>query len=292
MMDKELQEYLTALEIDGRAQNTLDAYGRDLKRLKTFLEEEKLSLEEFDDIEASRFISYLLDLNMSRSTISRHLVSIRNFYKYLWKKNKIKEAPILYFDLPLMKRNLPEFLTKEEVEKLLLAPDISTHKGKRDQAILELMYAAGLKATELTELTLKDVDMSRGNLSVKSLKTQSRLVPIGKFAIEALRDYLNDRDDILIGTSILFPSQRGEKMSRQGLWKILKTYAHVVGEEKNITLNTLRHPYAVHMLEGGADLKAVSNLLGHQDLKATAIYTELIQTKKHKEIYDEAHPRA
>lgn len=291
-MDKELKEYLEALDLDGRTENTIDAYGRDLKHLKNFLDEEGLTLEDFDDIEATRFISYLLDLNMSRSTISRHLVSIRNFYKFLWKKNRIKEAPILYFDLPLMKRNLPEFLTKEEVERLLLAPDATTHKGKRDLAILEMMYAAGLKATELTELTLKDVDLSRGNLSVKALKNQSRLVPIGRFAIDSLQQYLDDRDDLLIGTSILFPSQRGGKMTRQGLWKILKTYAQVVGKEKNITLNTLRHTYAVHMLEGGADLKAVSTLLGHQDLKATAIYTELIQTKKHKEIYDEAHPRA
>lgn len=291
-MEKELREYLTALEEDGRAQNTLEAYGRDLKHLNNFLEEEGLGLEDFDDIEASRFISYLLDQNMSRSTISRHLVSIRNFYKFLWKKNRIKEAPILYFELPLMKRNLPEFLTVDQVEALLKLPDVSTPKGKRDRAILEMMYAAGLKATELTELTLKDVDLSRGNLLVKSLKNHSRLVPIGKYAIDTLQDYLKDREESLKGTSILFPSQRGEKMSRQGLWKILKSYAKAMGLRQNITLNTLRHTYAVHMLEGGADLTVVSSLLGHQDLKATAIYMDLIQTKKHKDVYEEAHPRA
>ncbi len=291
-MDKEFKDYLKALEQEGRAENTLEAYGRDLRHLRSFLEEEGLTLEDFDEIEASRFISYLLDKNMSRSTISRHLVSIRNFYKFLWKKNIIREAPILYFDLPLMKRNLPEFLTVEEVEVLLNTPDMNTPKGKRDRAILEMMYAAGLKATELTELTLKDVDISRGNLSVRSLKNHSRLVPIGKYAIDTLESYLKDREDVLIGTSILFPSQRGGKMSRQGLWKILKTYAKVMGLTKNITLNTLRHTYAVHMLEGGADLPVVSSLLGHQDLKATAIYMELIQTKKYKDVYDEAHPRA
>ncbi len=291
-MDKELRDYLKALEEEGRAENTLEAYGRDLRHLKSFLEEEELTIEDFDEIEASRFIGYLLDRNMSRSTISRHLVSIRNFYKFLWKKNRIKEAPILYFDLPLMKRNLPEFLTVDEVETLLSTPDITTHKGKRDLAILEMMYAAGLKATELTELTLKDVDISRGNLSVKSLKNHSRLVPIGKYAIHTLETYLEDREEGLTGSSILFPSQRGEKMSRQGLWKILKVYAKAMGLSKRITLNTLRHTYAVHMLEGGADLTVVSSLLGHQDLKATAIYMELIQTKKHKEIYEDAHPRA
>ncbi len=291
-MDKELKDYLVSLEQEGRAKNTLEAYERDLKHLNNFLVQEGLALEDFDDIEASRFISYLLDENMSRSTISRHLVSIRNFYKFLWKKNRIKEAPILYFDLPLMKRNLPEFLSLDEVETLLNTPDLTTIKGKRDRAILEMMYAAGLKATELTELTVKDVDISRGNLSVKSLKNHSRLVPIGKYAIDTLDAYLKDREDVLQGTSILFPSQRGEKMTRQGLWKILKTYAKVMDLKKNITLNTMRHTYAVHMLEGGADLTVVSTLLGHQDLKATAIYMELIQTKKYKDVYDDAHPRA
>jgi len=291
-MERFIKAYLEELRRQQKAENTMDAYKRDLLRLKAFLEEEHLTYEDFNEIEVSHFISYLLDHNMSRATISRHLVSIRNFYKYLRKKNKVKEAPILYFELPEIKRNLPEPLLVEEVERLLLEPDLATLKGKRDKAILEVLYGAGLKATELIELTFRDVDLSRGNLSVKGKKNKERLIPIGSFAIDSIKDYLEARVDPIVGASILFPSQRGDQMTRQGLWKILKEYAKTCGLSTNINLNTLRHSYAVHMLSGGADLTTLSLLLGHNDVKATAVYLKLVKNKKIKEVYEEAHPRA
>lgn len=291
-MENYLKDYLDELKRLEKSENTLDAYRRDIIHLLAFLEEEGLELEEFNEIEVSNFIGYLLDLNMSRVTISRHLVSIRNFYKYLRKKNKVTEAPILYFELPEIKRNLPEVLSVEQVEMLIDTPDIETNKGKRDKAILELLYAAGLKATELIELKLRDVDLSRGYVSIKGKKNKERLIPIGSFAISSIREYLASRKDIVIGSSILFPSQRGDEMTRQGLWKILKEYAQACDLDKSVNINTLRHSYAVHLLNGGADITSVSLLLGHNDIKATSVYLKLVKNRKLKEVYEYAHPRA
>ncbi len=291
-MENYLQDYLDELKRQDKSENTLDAYRRDIVHLLAFLEEEGLALEEFNEIEVSNFIGYLLDLNMSRVTISRHLVSIRNFYKYLRKKNKVTEAPILFFELPEIKRNLPEILSVEQVEMLIDTPDIETGKGKRDKAILELLYAAGLKATELIELKLRDVDLSRGYVSIKGKKNKERLIPIGSFAISSIREYLASRKEIVIGSSILFPSQRGEEMTRQGLWKILKEYAEACDLDKSVNINTLRHSYAVHLLNGGADITSVSLLLGHNDIKATSVYLKLVKNRKLKEVYEYAHPRA
>lgn len=291
-MDDFLKDYIEELKRLDKSPNTIDAYRRDIIHLISFLQEEGLDYEDFNEIEVSNFIGYLLDFNMSRATISRHLVSIRNFYKYLRKKNKVREAPILYFELPEIKRNLPEPLSIEEVEMLIDTPDIQTHKGKRDRAILELLYATGLKATELLDLTYRDVDLSRGFISIKGKKNRERLIPIGSFAVSSLREYLTSRKDNVIGSSVLFPSQRGEKMTRQGLWKILKEYAEACGLDSSININSLRHSYAVHMLAGGADLTTLSLLLGHNDIKATAVYLKLVKNKKFKQVYDDAHPRA
>lgn len=292
MKQQYLNEYIEELRTKDKSENTIDAYRRDLVHLTSFLEEEDLDFEDFNEIEVANFINYLLDLNMSRATISRHLVSIRNFYKHLRKKNKVREAPILYFELPEIRRNLPEPLTVADVEKIIQAPDQTTLKGKRDRAILEVLYATGLKATELIELRYRDLDLSRGNLAIKGKKNKDRLVPLGSFAIESIENYLNARVDPVVGASILFPSQRGEKMTRQGLWKILKEYAKICGLPEKVNLNTFRHSYAVHMLSGGADLTTLSLLLGHNDVKATAIYQKLVKNKKFKEVYEDAHPRA
>ncbi len=292
MKQNYLSDYIDELRAKDKSENTIDAYRRDLIHHISFLEEEKLSFEDFNEIEVSNFIGYLLDLNMSRATIARHLVSVRNFYKYLRKKNKIREAPILYFELPEIKRNLPEPLSVEEVEEILAAPDISTLRGKRDKAILEVLYATGIKASELIELRYRDLDMVRGNLSVKGKKNKDRLVPLGSFAMESIELYLSSRLDPVVGASVLFPSHRGEQMTRQGLWKILKEYAKISGLSENINLNTLRHSYAVHMLSGGADITTLSLLLGHNDIKATSIYLKLVNNRKIKEVYEDAHPRA
>ena len=291
-MENYLKDYLDELKRQEKSENTLDAYRRDIVHLLGFLEEEGLELEEFNEIEVSNFIGYLLDLNMSRVTISRHLVSIRNFYKYLRKKNKVTEAPILFFELPEIKRNLPEILSVEQVEMLIDTPDTQTNKGKRDKAILELLYAAGLKATELIELKLRDVDLSRGYVSIKGKKNKERLIPIGSFAVSSIREYLASRKEVVIGSSILFPSQRGDEMTRQGLWKILKEYAEACDLDKSVNINTLRHSYAVHLLNGGADITSVSLLLGHNDIKATSVYLKLVKNRKLKEVYEYAHPRA
>lgn len=291
-MNKYLKEYLRELKRLGRAENTLDAYERDLKHFIEFLIKEDLEFNEFDEIEVSSFIDYLLDFNMSRRTISRHLVSIRNFYKFLRKKNMVEEAPILFFELPEIKKNLPEILTFREIEDLLNLPDISTLKGLRDKGIIEVLYGAGLKATELINLKVRDADLTRGYIRVKERGGNEREVPIGDYAIESIQTYLSEREDELNQSSVLFPSSRNETMTRQGLWKILKGYEEMLDIDESININTLRHTYAVHMLEGGADLNTVSSLMGHKDVKSTAIYLQLVKNKKEKEVYNKAHPRA
>src|SRR5690554_1507255 len=213
-MDTYLRDYLEELKRLDKSPNTIDAYQRDLIHLLSFLKEEGLAYEDFNEIEVSNFIGYLLDFNMSRATISRHLVSISNFYKYLRKKNKVREAPILYFELPEIKRNLPEPLSIEEVEMHIDASDTDSANGQRDKAILELLYATGLKATELLDLTLRDVDLSRGYISVKGKKNKERLIPVGSFAVTSLREYLSHRKEAMTGASVLFPSQRGDRMTR------------------------------------------------------------------------------
>ena len=291
-MNKYLQEYLREIKRLGKAENTLDAYERDLKHFIEFLIKEELQFNEFDEIEVSSFIDYLLDFNMSRRTISRHLVSIRNFYKFLRKKNMVEEAPILFFELPEIKRNLPEILSLREIESLLDLPDLSTLKGLRDRGIIEVLYGAGLKATELINLKLRDADLTRGYIRVKERDGKEREVPIGDYAIESIKNYLEKREDEIIQSSVLFPSSRNETMTRQGLWKILKGYGEKLNIDENININTLRHSYAVHMLEGGADLNTVSNLMGHKDVKSAAIYLQLVKNKKEKEVYNTSHPRA
>ncbi len=291
-MTKLLAEYLTELKRLGRAENTLDAYERDLRHFIEFLIKENLEFNEFDEIEVSNFIDYLLDFNMSRRTISRHLVSIRNFYKFLRKKNMVEEAPILFFELPEIKRNLPDTLSLREIEIFLDMPDLSTLKGLRDRAILEVLYGAGLKATELINLKVRDADLTRGYIRVKERNGSEREVPIGNYAIESIENYLSKREDNISPASALFPSSRNEAMSRQGLWKILKGYEEMSNIDQNININTLRHSYAVHMLEGGADLNTVSNLMGHKDVNSTAVYLKLVKNKKIKEVYKNSHPRA
>ncbi|NLC65771.1 MAG: tyrosine-type recombinase/integrase [Clostridium sp.] len=204
----------------------------------------------------------------------------------------VEEAPILFFELPEIKRNLPDTLSLREIEIFLDMPDLSTLKGLRDRAILEVLYGAGLKATELINLKVRDADLTRGYIRVKERNGSEREVPIGNYAIESIENYLSKREDNISPASALFPSSRNEAMSRQGLWKILKGYEEMSNIDQNININTLRHSYAVHMLEGGADLNTVSNLMGHKDVNSTAVYLKLVKNKKIKEVYKNSHPRA
>lgn len=292
-MDDRIGFYLNNLTSQGKSKNTIDAYRRDLQKFETFLIEEKLSLDQFEELQIVSYTEYLMDSGISKSSIIRNLVTLRNFYKFLRRQGFVLEAPILYYELPHLDRDLPEILTVEEMKLILEAPDSKTNKGRRDRAILELLYASGLKVSELIHLEMMDVNLDKRYIVCTGSKGKERLIPIGTKAVESLRSYLEIRDQMASETTkFLFTSNQGESITRQGVWKLLKNYKDQVGITKEVNLNTLRHSFAVHLLDNGADMKAVQEMLGHTDINATLRYEELKKKNKLMEIYRSTHPRA
>lgn len=292
-MTEEAKTYLSTLESQGKTKNTVDAYRRDLHKFQAFLEEEQISLDEFEELQIVSYTEFLMDSGISKASIIRNLVTLRNFYKFLRRRGFVSEAPILYYELPHLDRDLPEVLTVEEIRKILETPDIKTNKGKRDRAILELLYASGLKVSELIRLKLMDVNLDKRYLVCVGTKGKERLVPVGTMALESLRNYLTIRNQMASEmTPYLFTSNQGDSITRQGVWKMLKNYTEQAGITKDVNLNTLRHSFAVHLLDNGADMKAVQEMLGHTDINATMRYEELKKKNKLMEIYNKAHPRA
>lgn len=292
-MDDRITFYLNNLTTQGKSQNTIDAYRRDLHKFEIFLTEENLSLEQFEELQIVSYTESLMDSGISKSSIIRNLVTLRNFYKFLRRQGFVLEAPILYYELPHLDRDLPEILTVDEMSQILEAPDSKTNKGKRDRAILELLYASGLKVSELIHLELMDVNVEKRYIVCAGSKGKERLIPIGSKAVESLRSYLDIRNQMASdSTKLLFTSNQGDSITRQGVWKLLKNYKDQVGITKEVNLNTLRHSFAVHLLDNGADMKAVQEMLGHTDINATLRYEELKKKNKLMEIYKNAHPRA
>ncbi|MFZ2257587.1 MAG: tyrosine-type recombinase/integrase [Clostridiaceae bacterium] len=292
-MDDRITFYLNNLTTQGKSQNTIDAYRRDLHKFEIFLTEENLSLEQFEELQIVSYTESLMDSGISKSSIIRNLVTLRNFYKFLRRQGFVLEAPILYYELPHLDRDLPEILTVDEMSQILEAPDSKTNKGKRDRAILELLYASGLKVSELIHLELLDVNVEKRYIVCAGSKGKERLIPIGSKAVESLRSYLDIRNQMASdSTKLLFTSNQGDSITRQGVWKLLKNYKDQVGITKEVNLNTLRHSFAVHLLDNGADMKAVQEMLGHTDINATLRYEELKKKNKLMEIYKNAHPRA
>lgn len=293
MMDEQINVYLTSLASQGKSQNTIDAYRRDLRKFEVFMKEESLSLQQFEELQIVSYTEYLMDSGISKSSIIRNLVTLRNFYKFLRRQGYVLEAPILYYELPHLDRDLPEILTVDEIRQILEAPDQESNKGKRDRAILELLYASGLKVSELIHLKLSDVNLEKRYIVGTGSKGKERLIPIGSKAVESLNYYLTIRDRMANESStFLFTSNQGDTITRQGIWKLLKTYKDQVGITKEVNLNTLRHSFAVHLLDNGADMKAVQEMIGHTDINATLRYEELKKKNKLMEIYNHTHPRA
>ncbi|PKK39236.1 Site-specific tyrosine recombinase XerD [Clostridiaceae bacterium JG1575] len=292
-MDERIASFLQNLATQGKSQNTIDAYRRDLKKFEAFLKKESLTLEGFEELQIVSYTQYLMETGISKASIIRNMVTLRNFYKFLRRQGYVHEAPILYHELPHLERQMPEVLTVEQINRILEAPSEKTHKGRRDRAILELLYASGLKVSELIQLKLDDVHLTDAFLVCVGAKGKERIIPIGRKAVDSLRNYLEIRSRISKEESdFLFTSQQGASITRQGVWKLLKTYKDQAGIEKEVTLNTLRHSFAVHLLDNGADAKSVQEMLGHSDLQATLRYEELKKKKKLLEIYQNAHPRA
>jgi integrase/recombinase XerD len=209
------------------------------------------------------------------------------------KKGIVSENPVMDYEIPKLKHNIPKILTIEEVDKLLSVPDLTTNKGIRDKAMLEVVYATGMKVTELLNLTIYDINLKLSYIKCRDSKKQERIIPIGSFAVKCIEEYLKIRPHINIyNLDLLFLNLKGVQMTRQGFWKIIKYYADEAGIDKTINAFTLRHSFAVHLLQNGADIKSVQELLGHKDMSATQIYSSISRKNKIAEVYKKFHPRA
>lgn len=273
--------------------NTEVSYERDLRKLSQFLSDQ--GIEDITQVTATNLNSYMLYLERKRfapSTVSRSVASIRAFYQYLVKTQEISENPSEGLHPPKVEKKLPEILTVEEVDLLLAQPNAETPKGMRDRAMLELLYATGIRVSELVHLVLSDVNMSLGFLTCRD-SGKERIIPFGSVAKKALQAYLTEaRPGFVTEESgdLLFTNCSGKMMSRQGFWKILKSYANAAGIQADITPHTLRHSFATHLLQNGADLKSLQEMLGHSDISTTQMYVNM-SVNKIRDVYMKAHPR-
>ena len=239
------------------------------------------------------YVTHMQEEGKAVSSISRTMASVRALFGYLHLKGKVSEDPTYRLKTPKAEKKLPQILTTQEVDALLRCPDCDTTKGIRDKAMLELLYASGIKVSELLGLNADDVDLDIGYLKCIG-DSDVRIVPLGKTAIKALRDYISSARNVMIALpdeKALFVNCNGSRMTRQGFWKLMKAYASEADIHKDITPHTLRHSFAAHLLENGADLASIQEMLGHKDITSTQVYTRLM--KNHiMEVYSKAHPRA
>lgn len=294
-LERALELFLTSMaEEKGRATNTLDAYRRDLRRYLHFLSQQRVEFpEQVRQEHVVHLLRTLRESGFSPSTVARNLTSIKRFHAFLLLQGGLLHDPTEALERPRLERKLPDFLTVEEVERLMAAPDTSDLLGLRDRAILEVLYASGLRASELIALERRALLLDSALLQVVGPKGRERLVPIGRPAIHYLTAYLcNVRPHLARPESgdIVFLNSRGGRMSRMGLWKIIRAAGEKAGLEKEISPHTLRHSFAAHLLEGGANLRVVQELLGHVDISTTQIYARL-DSQYLKEVHRTYHPR-
>lgn len=295
-MENLLADYLAYLKVErGLAHNTILSYERDLRKFIDFAK--KAGLSDFNSVKRQQIITYLLRLQeekMAPASVSRNLASIRSFFSYLSIENMLEEDPSSDLDSPKLSKKLPKVISVEEIDSLLKQPDEGDKFGIRDRAMLELLYASGLRVSELITLEIDDVNLDLGFLQCEGKGSKERIVPLGKIAIQYIQIYLEkSRPKLIRNTSqkSLFVNFHGRPMTRQGFWKIIKKYAKQSGIDAEITPHTLRHSFATHLLENGADLRSVQEMLGHADISTTQIYTQVTQGKLQR-VHKEHHPRA
>ena len=293
-MEKQIKQFLEFLQNEKRvSNNTLQSYGRDIHQYESYLSQNRINYVKVDNKVINEYLKYLQQNGKKTSTISRSLASIRSFYQYLMRVKKIKHDPTENIQSPKVEKRVPSVLTSEEVEKLLSQPKDVDLKGTRDKAMLEVAYATGMRVTEIISLNVDDVDLDSGFISCKSVNRQ-RNIPLGSISIAALREYIRDARPIMIKNddeTSLFVNVNGKRLTRQGFWKIVKYYKEQAHIEKDITPHILRHSFATHLLQNGAELKAIQTMLGHSDISSTQVYTQF-QDAGLKDIYKRTHPRA
>lgn len=278
----------------GLSNATIEAYSQDLKRYAEFLEADKIvTVAESDTTLILKYLLALRDDGISIRSRARHLVTIRGFYRFLAQEKILSADPSRIVDLPKAGLKLPDVLSIEEVRSLLEAPDPATSKGMRDAAMLELLYAAGLRVSELIAVKINDVNLEAGFIRTLGKGSKERIVPIGSHAQRKISEFMTAGRPLLLKSRVspyLFVARAGKPMTRQSFWKLIKKYAVIAGIEKDITPHSLRHSFASHLLEGGADLRAVQMMLGHVDISTTQIYTHV--AKDHlKRLHEKYHPR-
>lgn len=293
--DALLDRYLDFLMVEkGLAAQTIEAYSRDLVRYISFLVESgRATVSEADTPLILKYLISMREDGLNARSRARHLVSIRGFYRFLTQEEILPSDPSRLIDLPKSGLKLPDVLTIDEVKRLLDAPDPKKPSGCRDAAMLELLYAAGLRVSELITLKLQDVNLTAGYVRVFGKGAKERVVPIGQYAQEKIRRFITGARQALLKDRIsatLFVARAGKPLSRQGFWKLIKRYGLRAGLRKVITPHTLRHSFASHLLEGGADLRAVQTMLGHADIATTQIYTHVARDHL-KYLHQKFHPR-
>ena len=293
-MERQLKFFFEFLANEKKlSENTLQSYKRDLKQFKRYLEACEIHYNRVKEEDIKDYIKELQENGKKSSSISRCIASIRSFYQFVLKRKKIKVDPTLNIQAPKIEKRVPNILTSKEVELLLEQPKDVDLKGTRDKAMLEFAYATGMRVTEIISLNLEDVNLEEGYVTCHTGNKQ-RTIPLGTMALTALKEYIQDARDILIKTDdeqALFVNINGKRLTRQGFWKIIKYYKEQAHIKKDITPHVLRHSFATHLLQNGADLKAIQTMLGHSDISSTQIYMQF-QDGGLKDIYKKAHPRA
>lgn len=294
-LETAIRAFLSYARVEkGLAENTVSAYGRDLAKFLAFAAKQKLDLTSVRRDDVVDFLGSLYRQKLDSRSVARHLVTLRNFFRFGLSEGHIKDDPTLNLESPKVWKTLPSYLSLEEVDRLLALPDTARLLGSRDKAMIELLYSTGLRVSELVGLRAGDVDLQSGCVRCIGKGDKERLVPVGKQAVAAVQQYLRDSRPRLVRgrpTPYLFVNRRGGKLSRVGFWKILRAYGKRAGLRGKLTPHKLRHSFATHLLERGADLRSVQLMLGHADISTTQIYTHVIQERL-KQVYKAHHPRA
>ena len=286
------ENYLT--KVKQASMNTTSSYIRDIRQFTDWLKSNlDIDVVDVSQLNIGQYMEHLTSIGKSEATVSRSLASLKNFFAYLVSSGFIEKSPVFDIKIERGEKKLPQILTGREIELLLSQPVSVDAKGFRDKAMLEVMYATGIRVTELIDLDIDDVNLEQGIIKCNGTK-KTRVIPLYPAALRALTAYVKDvRDSMLADPdeSALFVNINGARMSRQGFWKILKHYQATAHIDKEITPHTLRHSFAVHLLENGADLGSVQELMGHCDISSTQMYTQMINQKL-KSVYDQCHPKA
>jgi integrase/recombinase XerD len=297
-MEDHLKDFMHFLIVEkGLANNTIMSYERDLKSYIRYLQnvESVLSMNEVQRVHIVHFLGFLKEQGKSSKTIARHIASVRSFHQFLLRDKAVNQDPSVLIETPRLERTLPKVLSLQEVEILLDSSKPDNHYGIRDKAMLEVLYATGIRVSELIGLDIENVHLTMGFIRCIGKGNKERIIPIGRIAADAIKRYLDEGRPHFVTVkhrdNALFLNHQGKRLTRQGFWKILKKLTKEAGIEKDLTPHTLRHSFATHLLENGADLRAVQEMLGHADISTTQIYTHVTKTRL-KDVYSKFFPRA